>query len=317
MSRINLLTSIFKRKRKTSDNSAELLEQRQKYSLKQKIILSLNRIDEWIKIYGDKVYVSFSGGKDSTVLLHLVRTVNPNVTACFADTGLEYPEIREFVDTIPNVVKVRPKLSFFQILKKYGYPILSKKIAMAMDRVQNAKDPLQIQLRLCGGICPSSGKYQAPTVPKKWQYLLDSGIKISDKCCYYMKKAPFLRFEKETGKKYPIIGTMACESEERKLTYLKEGCNAFNAKKPKSTPIAFWTEQDIWEYIKLYNLPYAKIYDKGEKRTGCMFCMFGVQFEDPNNNRFTRMKISHPELYDYCINTLGLGKILDLMKVKY
>jgi len=317
MSKAELLTGVFNR-HSSKEGSSDLLKQRQGYSLEQKIILSKARIQEWIKIWGvEAVYIAFSGGKDSTVLLHLVRSICSSVAAVFSDTGLEYPEIREFVRTIDNVTWVRPKRSFLEVIRKYGYPVLSKKIAMGFDRVRNTKSPVQVKLRLEGGICPSSCKIQNRTIPKKWQFLLNKDIKISDKCCYFMKKEPMKRFEKQTGRKYPFIGLMAEESEERKLQYLKNGCNGFNSAAPKSLPLAFWTEKDIWDYIKLYELPYSKIYDMGEQRTGCMFCMFGVQMEDKDNNRFTRMKISHPKMYDYCINTLGLGKVLDLINVKY
>ena len=73
---------------------------------------------------------------------------------------------------------------------------------------------------------------------------------------------------------------------------------------------------DIWTYLKLYKIPYSKIYDMGEKRTGCMFCMFGVHLEK-GRNRFQRMKITHPKQYDYCINKLGCGKVLDFINVPY
>ena len=93
------------------------------------------RIREWYEHWGGNVYVSFSGGKDSTVLLDIVRRLYPDVPAVFSDTGLEYPEIKEFVKTFPNVTIVRPKHSFKEILTKYGYPIISKEVA---NTVSNA-----------------------------------------------------------------------------------------------------------------------------------------------------------------------------------
>ena len=97
--------------------------------LSEKVQISIARIIEWYETWGGQVYVSFSGGKDSTVLLDLVRRVYPDVRGAFSDTGLEYPEIKEFVKTFPNVTIVRPKHSFKEILTKYGYPIISKEIA--------------------------------------------------------------------------------------------------------------------------------------------------------------------------------------------
>ncbi|TRZ53405.1 MAG: class V aminotransferase, partial [Dehalococcoidia bacterium] len=93
------------------------------------------------------------------------------------------------------------------------------------------------------------------------------------------------------------------------------GCNAFDDKKPKSWPIAFWTKEDVNNYIKKYNLATSSIYNT-EKRTGCMFCMFGVHMEK-GSNRFQRMKHSHPKQWEYCINKLGCGAVLDYMGIEY
>ena len=144
------------------------------------------------------------------------------------------------------------------------------------------------------------------------------------------------KYQKETGR-FPFIGTMASESIYRKKAWLKNGCNAFDSKEPKSQPLSFWTEQDVFEYIKKYNVPYAEIYGDivetgktitridgehaqlkttGWDRTGCMFCMFGVQCEK-SPNRFERMKETHPKQYDFCINKLECGKVLDEIGVKY
>jgi 3'-phosphoadenosine 5'-phosphosulfate sulfotransferase (PAPS reductase)/FAD synthetase len=78
----------------------------------------------------------------------------------------------------------------------------------------------------------------------------------------------------------------------------------------------FWREEDIWDYIKSRGLKYASIYDKGASRTGCIFCMFGVHLEK-EPNRFQRLKETHPKLYDYCINKLGIGQVLDYIDVPY
>lgn len=156
--------------------------------------------------------------------------------------------------------------------------------------------------------------------------MLDAPFKISEQCCDVMKKRPIKQYEKETGRK-PYIGTMACESNMRKQQYLKDGCNSFDTKRQSSKPISFWTEQDILEYIKTRNLQYAEVYGDivetdcglcttGVNRTGCMFCMFGVHLED-EPNRFQKMKITHPKQYDYCINKLGLGEVLNYMEINY
>lgn len=92
----------------------------QSYPLSVKIEMTKHRIREWINRFGeDGVYISFSGGKDSTVLLDLVRKDYPNVEAAFVDTGLEYPEIREFVKQFDNVTWLKPKMNFKKVIEKY------------------------------------------------------------------------------------------------------------------------------------------------------------------------------------------------------
>ena len=106
------------------------LQQLQALPLSLKVSLTKQRIRQWVNEFGvEGVYVSFSGGKDSTVLLHLVRELYPNVEAVFCDTGLEYPEIREFVKTFDNVTWLKPKMNFRKVIEKYGYPFISKEVS--------------------------------------------------------------------------------------------------------------------------------------------------------------------------------------------
>ena len=106
------------------------LYQMQSMPLSIKVRMTENRIRAWIEQYGtDGVYVSFSGGKDSTVLLDIVRKLYPDVLAVYVDTGLEYPEIREFVKSFDNVEWLKPKKNFRQVITEYGYPFISKEVS--------------------------------------------------------------------------------------------------------------------------------------------------------------------------------------------
>ena len=115
------------------------LQQMQSLPLKAKIEMTRSRVKKWIDTFGeDGVYISFSGGKDSTVLLDLVRNEfgYKNVKAMFVDVPTQYPELRQFVKTFDNVDIVQPKINFFQVCEKYGFPLFSKEIS---ECVQGAR----------------------------------------------------------------------------------------------------------------------------------------------------------------------------------
>lgn len=283
------------------------LQQMQQLPLDIKILKSNLRIREWYEYYDGDVYISFSGGKDSTVLLHLVRSIYPNVPAVFCDTGLEFPEIKDFVRQTPNITWIKPKMKFNNVIKEYGYPFPSKEQAQYIRQCTVSEHMREKRL-----VTGYNGKFM---ISKKWRCLVDAPFKVSDHCCDIMKKKPFKEYEKETGN-HPYIGTMANESILRKSEQLKWGCNAFKANRPISKPMGFWTEKDVWDYIKQYNIQYSKIYDMGYERTGCMFCMFGIHLEK-EPNRFQHMKITHPNQYNYCINTLGCKDVLDYCNIPY
>ena len=293
------------------------LQQFQALPLDIKIAKSKLRIREWYSHYGGAVYVSFSGGKDSTVLLHLVRSMFPDVPAVFSDTGLEFPEIREFVKTIDNVVWLRPEMTFRQVIEKHGYPVIGKEQSEWIHRIRLG-DPKVMRAKY-HGIMPD-GRPTRFKLSEQWRYLIDAPFKIGAGCCHEMKKKPLGKYAKETGR-VPYIGTMACESKLRTQLWLKTGCNAFDAKKPISTPLSFWLESDVWEYIRRYNVPYSKIYDMGYERTGCIFCMFGAHL-DTEPTRFQQLQKTHPKLWRYCMRDwsaggLGLRRVLEYIGIPY
>jgi len=295
----------------------------QKYPFSVKIGRTQARIMEYYNKLNGKVYVALSGGKDSVVLLDIVRRMYPHVLAVFCDTRLEYPQLREFVKTIPNVEWLRPETTFAEVIKEKGYPVVGKELSKA---IYYARRGSLWALQKMDGNFKNGTKAERNQRFIKYKYLLDAPFPISAACCNEMKIKPFMRFEKQSGL-YPIIGTMAEESFLRQSSWMKNGCNSLDSKRIKSSPISFWTEQDILQYLKLTGIPYAPVYGEiveengklkttGCRRTGCFACMFGINREK-EPNRFQLMKETHPKLYNYCINTLKCGEVLDFMGVNY
>lgn len=321
------------------------LAQMQSLPLEAKIIMTQERIRQWYEHWDGQVYVSFSGGKDSTVLKHIVDDMYDDVPALFVNTGLEYPEIQKFAIAQKNVVTVRPEMRFDEVLKTYGYPVVSKEVAQIVREARIGLERgdgsylFRIQ-KLRGEYRDKNGNLSSFN-KKKWGFLLDAPFSISEQCCNVMKKKPAKKYEKETGRK-PFIGTMASESALRKQRWIKYGCNASGDKKrPSSNPLSFWTENDILQYIEEYNVPYCSVYGEvvksengyattGCSRTGCIFCVLGCHLQK-EPNRFQQLKETHPRQYEYCIGGgemvdgkwqpskegLGLGKVLDYIGVKY
>ena len=309
----------------------EYLAELQALPLEVKIAKSKLRIREWYHHFGGKVYVSFSGGKDSTVLLHLVRSIFPDVPAVFSDTGLEYPEIKAFAKSYDKVDVVRPKMVFDQVVQKYGYPLVSKEIAKCIFYARKnirTSGVNNFRLRLL-----DKAKYK-DTLSRfnigKWLPLAQKApFLIGADCCATMKKSPIHKYECESDNK-PFIGTLANESKMREQAWKKHGCNSFDCKKQSSQPLSFWTEQDVLAYIENNNLPICSVYgdiiwtDNGDQlampntpgakrittgayRTGCVFCGFGMHLEK-GESRFQRLRRTHLKLYDYAI---GGGQWID------
>lgn len=287
-----------------------------------------------------QVYVSFSGGKDSTVLKHIVDGMYSDVPSLFVNTGLEYPEIQAFVREVKagkydgfnsDVVILRPAMQFGDVLKNYGYPIIGKETAKKIQEARNKPDGYAAQSFKADS--ERAQKYNGRFSLVRYERFLHADFKISDKCCDIMKKRPAKTYEKASGRK-PILGMLAGESAKREYYWRKNGCNAFQNERPQSNPLAFWTEQDVLHYTKKYDVPYCSVYGniqikpRGEdtlpgqvdlidylgcyeqedtlettgcNRTGCIFCMFGCHLEK-EPNRFQRLKETHPRQYDYCIN---------------
>jgi len=189
----------------------------------------------------------------------------------------------------------------------------------------------------------STDEYSNMYDRSRYRFLLDAPFEISNKCCAVMKKAPLNEYARRTGR-HPITAQMASESKLRTTIWLKNGCNAFDAKHPISNPMSFWFEQDVLEYIYQNNIEICSVYGNvvkdneiegqldwadlgifdigrstyhttGCERTGCMFCGYGCHNEK-GVSRFERIKQTHPKIYDYIMRPwedggLGYKEVID------
>lgn len=323
--------------------NAPLLPERAKELMaldtEDKEIMTYGKIDEWFTAWEGKCYVSFSGGKDSTVLAYLVanwlahfKTPPYPLTLVFVNTGLEYPEVQRFVDEyadwlrkkFPRVtidlVRLRPKMNIRQVITKYGYSVVSKEVARTVYETRKNPDCMYAK-KLYGTLLGRDGNPSQYNC-ENWRFLLNAPFLISDCCCRVMKKNPMHSYESASRRK-PMVAMMAGESRLRKVNWMKTGCNAFEGKHPMGKPMSFWTEQDVLRFIVSRQIPIASVYGEivasdgendydstladcplhctGCQRTGCMFCGFGAHLER-GETRFERMKRTHPKHYDFCIN---------------
>lgn len=296
----------------------DLLQMRS-LSLDSKIRMTEYRINQWIDEYGiDNVYISFSGGKDSTVLMDIIRNqMKRNIKAVFVNVPTQYQELKTFSESFDNIEIINPKISFIEICEKYGFPLISKEIAHKMHDLNTARERgynnSYVLRQMTGQYVSKNGKTNKYNI-EKYKYLLDAPFKISHACCDHLKKNPLYEYEKQNNS-HGITAQMASESILRRKQWIVNGCNGFHLKRPISNPMSFWTEQDVLEYIYQYKIPicvvYGEVVKNGDKfdttkckRTGCMMCGFGCHLEK-SPNRFEQLKQSHPnmlKLLDVCQN---------------
>lgn len=346
-------------------------------SLEDKVYQTCVNINDWDIFTNGQWYISFSGGKDSTVLAYIAAKllngspIPRTLHLLFCDTGLEYPEIRRFVGwyaewlgkQFPRVTidlqRRRPKKHFFDVIREKGYPIIGKEVAQTVYEARRAgsgKYAYRVA-KLRGEAVDKQGRLSSYNIPQ-YEFLLYAPFQISHHCCNGTKKEPAKSFEKETGFR-PVVATMADESVLRYSKWIRQGCNVFEGKRPQSNPMSFWSNQNVLQYKLQEEIPFCSVYGNvlafdgenyydnplsecplkctGCQRTGCVFCGFGAHLEKPGEQRFVRLKQTHPKHWNYAINGgewdpvdgmwkpsktpghigLGMGRVLDYIGVPY
>ena len=270
-------------------------------SLEIKIADAMHRIEDLYNETDGKCYVSFSGGKDSTVILALIKMCidiytlpTDGIKAVFSDTGIELGATRDFVkwckdNWYSNIEIIRPEKTFSWVIENHGKPIKSKMKSEFIARFQKTgrKDTLSFEYMIGDG---SNGKsYARIKIADRDLHLIhdDLDIKVSDSCCKWLKKKPFEKYNKENDVRGYILGERMAEGGARALNNDKRIANGGKlCTKTKGNyivklPIIDWTDNDLDEFIKKYNVPLSKAYtEHGYERTGCFLCPFSHQLSD-------------------------------------
>lgn len=279
------------------------LAELQALPLEKKVELTRQLITRGLSV--GKAAVLWSGGKDSTVLLHMVLEQQPDVVTIWNNTGVEFPETWPFIKRMAaewnlNLHIARPKdgVDFWWCVEKYGWPLLGK--AIRHSTAKHFKRHL------------SSRQRKAAEVAN-----------ISSYCCDWLKKKPTEAILRELKVKVDILGCMVSESDQRWFTWVDYG-EFYLAKRTRRWrlyPMYFWTDSDVWAYHDAYSLPHCELYDKGflengtwisHKRNGCWTCGMDIAFP---NNHLSIMRHTHPKLWRFLVIDKGLGQVLLAIKL--
>lgn len=277
-----------------------------------KINKSIRTLEYVYRKYDGDVYIS-TGGVDSTVLAWLAKqSLETKNIECVCVATLE-PTGNIKLNHDRGDTLLKSDISKKQVIIEWGYPLISKEVAMKISRYTRTKHEWVKERRLKGYMGRNGKWIYDSRIPLKYQELIYAPFELSEKCCEKTKKKPLKDYEHKT-KKVCITGETAEESLDRKKEYLKHGCMMIDKQRPKCTPLGFWTDQDIKQCLFENMIPYsseyghiAKKYDgtfvfmskpfsnvESENRTGCDICGFGMM-ED--KNRFERLNTKKPGIY--------------------
>ena len=245
-----------------------------------------NRIETLYYQTAGACYLSFSGGKDSTVVLALIKMLGLKIPAVFCDTKIELDATYNFVKWVDKnyypITIVKPEKSFSEVLKEYGKPIKSKMKSRALRSYQNNPEYKTAKHLF------NQESHRLSIASKDFHILHpDFEIKISPACCDYLKKKPFKTYMKETGSGGYFTGERVAEGGARAFNAelrVKEGkpiCTRISGHYIIKSPVIDWSDEMVEEFIKRENVPLSEAYTKyGCKRTGCCCCPFSQELAE-------------------------------------
>ncbi len=241
----------------------------------------LEVIKKTLEQYGEEnFYLSFSGGKDSTVVHYLLDMALPGnrIPRVFINTGIEYNAIVKFVKDMAahddRFVIIKPSKPIRETLEKYGYPFKSKYHSRAWEDYQKG-NKFGIMYYNC------TNKFSERRCPERLKYQFESEMpfKMSGKCCDMLKKQPVHQYEKESNRHIHITGIMQEEGGQRMnavcVLQVKNKIVGFSplAKVTKDWENWFIEKEKI-QLCELYYEPY------NFERTGCKGCPFALTLQE-------------------------------------
>ena len=262
-------------------------------SLEDKVALAEEVITKAYIENDGRLFCSWSGGKDSQVLMHIALRLYPDLKVAYSNTTNEMKEILDHVRTFPNIITVFPARNFKTVIREIGFPLVSKEVSQKSNELKTTNGYRTRMLRHYGNNKGDS------KLPDTWQFLADQPFDVSSKCCQILKKDPLEKWAKENGNLKPLIGLMSGESRLRQqlALYGKEG-----GKKIYPFLRTGWTEQDIWAYAEKHGLRFAECYYdrwvdgvllKAVDRSGCDSCHYGKKEE--REIKFARSRALSPK----------------------
>lgn len=269
-------------------------------------ILLVDRLDVIRKVNDiydleTNAYISFSGGKDSTILHYLIDMALPNnrIPRVFINTGIEYNDIVSFVKELASkddrFVILKPSQAIKPMLEKYGYPFKSKEHSLYVNMYQIKGELSKTYQRY---IKPSEKRlsFGCPNI-LKYQFSKDFKLKVSNKCCYKLKKEPAKKWAKDNNKTIILTGMRKDEGGSRANI---KGCiltdNKGNLKKFHPLLVV----DDEWEewFIEKHNIKLCKLYYEpfNFKRCGCKGCPYSLDLQE----QLTTMELYLPNERKQC-----------------
>lgn len=257
---------------------------------------AMHRIERLYYETDGKCYLSFSGGKDSTIVLAVIKlceeigTIPKNaIPAVFCDTKIELDATVDFVHWVKdnwykNVQIIKTEKSFAQVIKEYGKPFRSKLRSCQLHYYKTNPE-----LKTAKSLYDEKYGYGKYRLANRDFHVLHSNfsIQISDKCCNEMKKKPFSKYVKDNGMIGYFSGMRMFEGGKREMIFQnrinsgdKRPCTHVSGGVTSVSPIFDWADDICEEFIQKYNVPLSRAYTEyGENRTGCFLCPYGLDVD--------------------------------------